>query len=195
MSSRFPIWRRQDSGSNAAILENEKTLGTRLPDNHAVHAQTRDHGLYGWSRFPSPAKTWSQFNWELMSVSGLNRSRLTITGADQIWWAFRGVYTQFSKSPCLSPPPKQLFIFYTSSLCRRRCEAATNCHSGKDSKIMPPKSLDSDSTRVPKVSRATDAKRPSFLALNVFWIIKHVFLLWVKFKWDSFLYCASVLVV
>ena len=48
MSSRFPIWRRQDSGSNAAILENEKTLGTRLPDNHAVHTQTRDHGLYVW---------------------------------------------------------------------------------------------------------------------------------------------------
>ena len=117
MSSRFPIWRRQDSGSNAAILENEKTLGTRLPDNHAVHTQTRDHGLYGWSRFPSPAKTWSQLNCELMSVSGLNRSRLNYNwGADQIWWAFRGVYTQFSKSPCLSPPPKQLFIFYTSSL-------------------------------------------------------------------------------
>lgn len=45
----------------------------------------------------------------------------------------------------------------------RRCKAATNCL--KFPKIMPPKSLDGDSARVPKVSRASDGKGP----FNQYW--------------------------
>ena len=52
--------------------------------------------------------------------------------------------------------PTTNYFFLLSS--GRRCKAATNCH--KNPNIMPPKSLDGDSARAPKVSRAIDGKGP-----------------------------------
>ena len=68
----------------------------------------------------------------------------------------------------------------------RRCKAATN--SLKFPKIMPPKSLDGDSARVPKVSRASDGKGPFNQCCKMRKLIKRSFF----HHCGTIIYCACV---
>ena len=102
---------------------------------HVVHTQTRGHGS-----LHKPCKNMESVQLQVMSFFGI-----------------RTIFDSGARAHnFLNPlPPIQLTLLH---LCGCRCEAATNCRNCKDSKIIPPKSLDSDSTRVPKVSQTTNGK-------------------------------------